>query len=71
MRVSLVTKDYGTIRTAEEPFSQQRFDELVAQMEEIGDTCDDGSSFSIDDDKGNKVILNSYVLRQAVIIIER
>lgn len=71
MRVSLITKDYGVIRTAEEPFSEQRFDDLVKQMEDIGDSCDDGSSFSLDDDKGNKVILNSHILRQAVIIVER
>jgi hypothetical protein len=71
MRVVILTKDFGVIRTKEEPFDQQRFDDLTTQLEGIGDTCHEKNSFSIEDDKGNRVVLSPYILRQSIFIVER
>lgn len=73
MRLQIVTKDYGVIRTPQEQFNQDRYDELVTQMEDIGDKIsgNKADSLSVVDDRGNFVILSANILSQAVFIVER
>lgn len=72
MKILVITKDFGVIKSAEEPFNQERFDDLTKQLEDIGDTCyKQDCSFSLEDEKGNRVILNPFILRQAVLMVEK
>lgn len=68
MRVRIVTKGYGVILTAQEPFNQELFDSWSREWEEIGDSPD---CVSIIDDKGNRVILNKDIVKESIFIVEK
>ncbi len=72
MRIRIITKDFGIIQTTHEPFNEVRYEELILQMEGVGDSCyNDESSLSIEDDKGNTIVLSPYILRQSVFMVEK
>lgn len=72
MRIRIITKDFGIVQTAYEPFNKTRHEELILQMEAVGDHChNDGGSLSIEDDKGNILVLSPYILRQSVFMVEK
>jgi len=72
MRIRIITKDFGIVQTAHEPFNETRYEELILQMEGVGDNChNDQGSLSIEDDKGNILVLSPYVLRQSVLMVEK
>ena len=72
MRIRIITKDFGIIQTTHEPFNEARYEELILQMEGVGDHChNDKSSLSIQDDKGNTIVLSPYILRQSVFMVEK
>jgi len=72
MRIKIITKDFGIVQTVSEPFNEARYEDLILQMEGVGDSCHEGnSSLSIQDDKGNTIVLSPYILRQSVFMVER
>jgi hypothetical protein len=71
MRVKIITKDFGIISTRHEPYSRERYEELTTQMEQIGDGCHkEDNSYTLQDEKGNAIVLNPFILRNSVYMVE-
>lgn len=71
MRVKIITKDFGIITTRHEPYSRERYEELTTEMEVIGDGCHKGdNSYTLQDEKGNAIVLNPFILRNSVFMVE-
>ena len=71
MRVKIITKDFGIITTRHEPYSRERYEELTTEMEVIGDGCHkDDNSYTLQDEKGNAIVLNPFILRNSVFMVE-
>jgi hypothetical protein len=71
MRVKITTKDFGVVTTRHEPYSLERYEELITQMEQIGDGCHkEGNSYTFQDEKGNAIVLNPFILRNSVYMVE-
>lgn len=71
LRLKILTKDFGFFHTLPENYSQERCEEMVKMAEEIGDNCyKDDSSYSFCDDKGNVIVLNPFILRNSLYVVE-
>lgn len=71
MRIKIITKDFGIITTASVPYSEGALEEMTTQLEFIGDECHSGkASFTLKDEKGNIIVLNPFILRKSVYMIE-
>lgn len=68
MRIRIITKGYGTVQTAHQPFDESLFAKWCSEWEEVGDSPE---CVSVIDDKGNLVILNKEIVKESVFIVER
>ena len=71
MRVKIITKDFGIIATRHEPYSRGRYEDLTTELEELGDGCHkEDNSYTLQDEKGNAIVLNPFILRNSIYMVE-
>ena len=67
MRMRVIHKQFGVIQSLPEEFNEFKLKEWIQTLEEIADGSNE--CLSILDDKGNYVVVNPHILKEAVLMV--